>query len=121
MSKNILAIDDDKDFLKTLKDILEIEGYRVKTLSEPLKAEQYIERYRPDLLILDVFMPGRTGFNIVEDFGEKGFYRELPKIFLTCLDDDVEKITARAHGVGLYITKPFQPEELVRLVRTVLG
>jgi len=120
MGKIILAIDDDKAFLITLKDIFEPEGFQVQTLSDPSKAEQYIDKYDPDLLIIDVFMPKRTGFNLVEDFRDKGLYQNLPKIFLTCLDDDIEKMTARACGVTHYITKPFQPEELVRRVKTIL-
>lgn len=117
MAKTILAIDDDKDFLYTLKDILEGEGYDVQTLPDPLKVEEYIDKYRPSLLIIDIFMPGRTGFNILEDFREKGIYEDIPKIFLTCLNDDVEKMSARACGVVEYITKPFQPEELIRKVK----
>ncbi len=120
MSKIILAIDDDEVFLCTLKDIFEPEGFEFKTLSDPSKAEQYIDQYNPDLLIIDIFMPKRTGFNIVEDFKDKGLYKDVPKIFLTCLDDDIEKMTARACGVTHYITKPFSPDELVRRVKKIL-
>lgn len=120
MGKIILAIDDDENFLSTIKDILEAEGYEVKTLADPTKTEHYIEKYHPDLLIIDIFMPERTGFNLIEDFRDKGLYQDLPKIFLTCLDDDVEKMTARACGVSLYMTKPFQPEELIQKVNQTL-
>ncbi len=118
--KTILAIDDDENFLSTLKDILEGEGYSVKTLSDPTKTEHYVEKYRPDLMIIDVFMPERSGFNLVEDFRDKGLYGDVPKIFLTCLDDDVERMTARACGVCCYLTKPFQPEELIRRVNSTV-
>jgi len=121
MKKIILAIDDDETFLSTLKDIFEPEGFDFKTLSDPSKAEQYIDRLNPDLLIIDIFMPKRTGFNLVEDFKDRGLYQKMPKIFLTCLDDDVEKMTARACGVTHYVTKPFHPEELVRRVKTILN
>jgi len=121
MAKTILAIDDDQEFLTTLKDILESEGYKVMTLSDPTRAEHFIEKYDPGLLILDVFMPRRTGFNLLEDFNKKGIYGDLPKIFLTCLDDDVERMTARAVGVGKYLTKPFQPEDLIDMVKGILG
>lgn len=116
-NKLILAIDDNEDFLITLEDILKGEGYKVKVLTDPSRTEEYIDKYDPDLLIIDVFMPGRSGFNIIEDFKEKGLYDKLPKIFLTCLDDDIEKMTAKACGVDKYITKPFHPEELLSMVR----
>ena len=120
MAQKILAIDDNKEFLDTLKDILENKGYDVTILADPMKAEHYIDKYAPDLLIIDVFMPERSGFNLVEDFNEKGLYGSIPKIFLTCLDDDVERMTARACGVTQYLTKPFQPEDLLSLVESTL-
>ncbi|MBF0217575.1 MAG: response regulator transcription factor [Candidatus Omnitrophica bacterium] len=121
MGKRILAIDDNVDFLSILEDMLKFEGFEVKTLSEPEKAEDYISSFRPDLIVIDVFMPGRSGFNILEDFKEKGIYSEIPKIFLTCLDDDIEKMTAKACGVSKYLTKPFENEELVGLINELLG
>ncbi|MFC1548584.1 two-component system response regulator [Candidatus Omnitrophota bacterium] len=121
VKKTILAIDDDEDFLRTVKDILEAEGYEVKTLSDPTKTEHYIDKYHPSLLIIDIFMPVRSGFNLIEDFRDKGLYEDVPKIFLTCLDDDIERMTARAWGVSYYMTKPFQPEELIRQVNNTLG
>ncbi len=120
MKKTILAVDDDKIFLETIKDIIEAEGYEVRTLSDPTQVESYIEKYDPDLLIIDIFMPERTGFNLIEDFRDKGMYQDLPKIFVTCLDDDVERMTARACGVDQYMTKPFQPEDLIRNINTAL-
>ncbi|MEA3490176.1 MAG: response regulator [Candidatus Omnitrophota bacterium] len=120
MNKVILAIDDDVEFLTTLKDILEGEGYEVKTLTDSTKTEEYIKNYDPGLLIIDVFMPERSGFNLLEDFREKGLYGDIPKIFLTSLDDDVERLTAKFFGVVQYITKPFQPEQLVERVKKVL-
>jgi two-component system cell cycle response regulator len=117
MPKMILAIDDDENFLVTIKDMLEDEGYSVVTLSDPMRAEEYIEKYHPDLMIIDIFMPKRTGFNILEDFREKRIHERLPKIFLTCLDDDIERMTARARGVEKYITKPFLPQEFIKKVK----
>ena len=121
MGQKILAIDDNIEFLGTLKDILEDKGYDVTTLADSMKAEHYIDKYTPDLLIIDVFMPERSGFNLVEDFNERGLYGSIPKIFLTCLDDDVERMTARACGVAQYLTKPFQPEDLLDLVESTLA
>jgi len=121
MGKIILAIDDDEVFLKTLKDMMEEEGYEVKTLADPTRTEEYIEKYRPALLIVDIFMPVKSGFNLLEDFNDEGKYGDLPKIFLTALDDEVEKMTARACGVKHYITKPFNPQDLLNIVEDVVG
>jgi len=121
MKKRILAIDDNEDFLVTLKDLLEGSGYEVDILPDPSKAEERIELRKPDLMIIDVFMPKRSGFNIIEDFRDNGLYMDIPKIFLTCLDDDIERMTAKACGVDCYITKPFQPEDLIEMVHRILG
>jgi DNA-binding response OmpR family regulator len=121
MKKIILAVDDDEVFLKTLRDVMEEDGYEVKTLSDPTRTEEFMEKYRPGLLIVDVFMPVKSGFNILEDFNDKGKYGDVPKIFLTALDDEVEKMTARACGAEYYVTKPFKPGDLLRIVRDVLG
>ncbi|MBD3379967.1 MAG: response regulator [Candidatus Omnitrophica bacterium] len=120
MNKVILAIDDNRDFLETLKDILEHEGYRAVLLTDPTKTEEYIENYSPDLIILDIFMPKRTGFNILEDLSDNGMHEDIPKIFLTCLDNHIEKMTARARGACEYLTKPFEPEELIEVIRECL-
>ncbi|MFH1877302.1 MAG: response regulator [Candidatus Omnitrophota bacterium] len=119
MGKRILLIDDNERFLKMMDSLLASEGYDIITLGDPIKTEDYIEEYRPDLLIIDIFMPGRTGFNIIEDFSEKGMYSEIPKIFLTGLDDDVEKSVAKSCGISYYITKPFQPDELLEAIETI--
>ena len=121
MKKIILLIDDDVNLLKTLKDILEVEGYGVVVLSDPTKAEEYIEEYEPLLLVLDIFMPGRSGFNLIEDFNRRQVYVDMPKIFITCLDDDIERMTARACGVNRYITKPFSPEYVIGCVKEMIG
>ena len=120
MKKVILAIDDNEDFIETLKDMLGDEGYKVVGLTDPTKTEEFIEKHKPHLLMIDVFMPKKTGFNLLEDFNAKKKYEDIPKIFLTCLDDDIEKMTARACGVMYYVTKPFKPEELLDTVKKAL-
>jgi len=117
--KRILLIDDNEAFLEVTKLFLEGEGYDVQTLSDPKKAEEYIKDFDPALIIIDVFMPERSGFNIIEDFQEKGLYQNIPKIFLTGLDDDVEKMTAKGIGVAAYLTKPVMPAELVKAIEGV--
>lgn len=119
--KKILAVDDHESVLEVIKALLGKSGYEVITLTDPTKVEEYIERESPDLLMLDVFMPERSGFNIIEDFNEKGLYKDLPKIFVTALGDEGEKIVARAGGVDEYIEKPFSREELVEKVRKLIG
>lgn len=120
MKKTVLVIDDDVLILRTLKDIIENSGYDVVTLEDPSKAEDYIERFLPSVMIIDIFMPGRSGFDLIEDFRNTQKYENIPKIFLTCLDDDIERMTARARGVERYITKPFSPDEIIKCVNEIV-
>lgn len=119
--KKILIIDDDENFLKTTQDILREAGYSTAVLSNPMKAEEYIEKEKPDLLIMDIIMPDRSGFNIAEDFNKRDIYQEIPKIFLTVLDDSAERMVAHIDGVKDYITKPFNPAELIGKIKKYLG
>ena len=99
--------------------VVEFSG-KLNTSTSP-QTEKYINKFNPDLLILDVLMPIRSGFNVIEEFREKGLYQDLPKIFLTCLDDSVERMTAKACGVERYVTKPFEPETFINIVNSVFG
>ena len=118
--KKILIIDDNEDFLKMMELLLCGEGYDVKTLSNPNKAEEVIDEFNPELMIIDVFMPERTGFNILEDFLAKSIYQDIPKVFLTGLDDDIEKMTAKGIGVNEYITKPAVASEVLKVIEKML-
>lgn len=115
-----MVVDDDKDFLKSIKVLLQDEGFETTVLCNSSRLEQRIKKQRPDLLILDVLMPQRSGFNILEDFKKKDSYRKIPKILLTALDDPVDKMVADGHGVKGYIVKPFQPEVLINKIRACL-
>lgn len=119
--KKILIIDDDENFLKTTQDILQSAGYDSSILNNPMKTEEYIEKEKPDLLIIDIFMPQRSGFNILEDFTSKNIYQYIPKIFLTALDDSTEKMVAHGLGIEDYIVKPFNPMELISKIKKCLG
>ena len=111
MGKKILIIDDNSNFLEYTKYILDCEGYETEVIDDPLKTEEYIDSFHPDLLIIDVYMPQRTGFDIIESFNNNHIYQDIPKIFVTGLNDDIEKAVALSSGVKEYIVKPFNFEK----------
>ena len=119
--KKILIIDNNKSFLETTQDILLKAGYHVVALSDPFKAEECVLKEKPDLLILDILMHGRSGFNILQDFDDKNMCRKIPKILLTILNNPVERIVASARGVEEYISKPFNPDDLISKIKKCLG
>lgn len=120
MHEKILIIDDDRSFSDSLKDILTEKGYEVETLSDPSDTENCINTFNPDLLILDIFMPGRSGFNLLEDFRDRGIFQDIPKIVLTCLDDDVERMVAKSEGAEEYATKPVDVDGLLNKILKLL-
>ncbi|MDD4957481.1 MAG: response regulator [Candidatus Omnitrophica bacterium] len=121
MSKRILILDDNVDFLTIEKRVLEGNGYDVRAISKPMEIEKNIEEFGPDVLIIDIYMPGRSGFDIVEEFRRRGVYGNIPKIFLTGIDDDVDKMIAKYDGVAEYITKPYAGKVLLEALEKVFG
>jgi len=119
--KKILIIDDNKNALKTTQDILQTAGYESSVLSNPMQTEEYIEKEKPDLLIIDMLMPDRGGFNILEDFRVRNVYQEIPKIFLTAFDNQIDRIIAGAYGIKDYIVKPVDPEGLIAKIEKLIG
>lgn len=116
-----MIIDNNKSFLETTRDILQNAGYHVVALSDPFKAEECVKKEKPDVMILDILMHGRSGFDILQDFDDKNICRKTPKILLTILDNPVERIVARARGVEEYSTKPLNPDDLIGKIKKCLG
>lgn len=121
MSRRLLTIDDDSSFLNSLEDVLVQKGFEVLTLNDPGKVEREIENFEPDIIVLDVFMPKRSGFKLLRDFKERGVYQDIPKVLLTCLDDDVERMVARSEGVDEYVTKPIDIDHFLKIIEKLLN
>lgn len=116
----ILAVDDEPTVLRMLRMILEIEGYEVHTAGDADEALDMIGTTRPDLLLLDVMMPGRSGFDLAEDLRAEGATRDLPVIFVTALAETQEQWRGWQLGAVSYVTKPFDTEALLETIARVL-
>ena len=121
MPSRILVVDDTPHNVTLLEDLLTARGYRVATAANGTEALAALTREAPDLILLDVMMPGLDGFNVSERLQADGAARDIPVIFLTALDGDGDKVRAFAAGGVDYVTKPFRPEELLARVRTHLA
>lgn len=116
--QQILVMDDDKDFLDSTKVILESRGFEVATATRGEECLKKLETFKPDLLILDIMMPEKSGFEVCKELKGSLEYKGIPVIMLTALD---QKLSETNHSLfeGLqleaedYITKPVDPEELV--------
>lgn len=118
MSKTILVIDDDKTLLELLSDHLETAGYQPLVADDGLSGLRITVESRPDLVVLDVLMPGVDGWEICRRLREKS---NVPIIMLTAKDEEIDKLRGFRLGVDDYVTKPFSFAELTARVGAVLA
>nr|CRH05260.1 Putative histidine kinase with three response regulator receiver domains and one PAS domain [Candidatus Magnetococcus massalia] len=117
---NILVVDDTPANLRLLTDILSKEGYRVRAAPDATLALNSIERKAPDLILLDVRMPGMNGIELCKLLKSKPASAPIPVLFISALGDTTDKMRGFQAGGVDYITKPFAPEEVLARVRTHL-
>jgi two-component system OmpR family response regulator len=117
----VLAIDDEEHITELLSMALGFNGFEVERASDGRAALDAIERRRPDLILLDVMMPGLDGFEVARRLRQQeGAGTKIPVIFLTARDATVDKVEGLRLGVDDYVTKPFSIEELIERVKAVL-
>ena len=119
MVKKILVVDDEPDFCEALRDFLESKGYVVAVV---LSGEEALPAYmqeNPDVVLLDIHMPGKTGLEILREL--KAHDPEAAVIMLTTIVDEPFAKQARAEGGFEYITKPINPDYVYRALATAMG
>ncbi len=116
--ERILVVDDESAITELVSTALRFVGFDVQTASSGLEALSVVDAFRPDLVVLDVMMPGMDGFGVCANLREHG--NQVPVIFLTARDDQDDKLRGFTRGGDDYITKPFSLEELVARIRAVL-
>jgi DNA-binding response OmpR family regulator len=118
MHARILVVDDEAHILEFVRGYLERDGYEVLTASDGDEALDVAGRARPDLLVLDVMLPKRSGFDVLRALRSAG--SSVPVIMLTARDDLVDRVAGLELGADDYVPKPFEPRELVARVGAVL-
>jgi two-component system alkaline phosphatase synthesis response regulator PhoP len=120
MSQRILVVDDDKQIVRLIQAYLEQAGYQVLTAGDGETALHVIRRDRPDLIVLDLMLPDKDGWEVTRRVRQDENLANLPIIMLTARVEDTDKIVGLELGADDYITKPFNPREVVARVRAVL-
>jgi two-component system alkaline phosphatase synthesis response regulator PhoP len=116
----ILVVDDDKQIVRLIQSYLERANYQVLTAYDGETALHIVRRERPDLIVLDLMLPNRDGWEITRTIRSDQSLATLPVIMLTARVEDTDKIVGLELGADDYITKPFNPQEVVARVRAVL-
>jgi two-component system alkaline phosphatase synthesis response regulator PhoP len=119
-SPQILVVDDDPDIVRLVRAYLEKAGFQVLTAHDGETALHILRRDCPALLVLDLMLPDRDGWDITRLIRADPSLAQLPVIMLTARIDDADKIIGLELGADDYITKPFNPREVVARVRSVL-
>ena len=116
-SRTILVVDDEPRIVELARDYLEHAGFRVLTASDGQAALASARRDRPDLVVLDLGLPGLDGLDVTRELRRDG---SMPIVMVTARDDEVDKLLGLELGADDYLTKPFSPRELVARVKAVL-
>jgi two-component system alkaline phosphatase synthesis response regulator PhoP len=120
MAQRILVVDDDRNIVRLVQSYLEKAGFAVLTAHDGGSAMHALRRERPDLVVLDVMLPERDGWEILRRLRADEFLGATPVLMLTARVDDADKLLGLNLGADDYLTKPFNPEEVVARVRAIL-
>lgn len=119
MPKKILAVDDEKHIVRLVQVNLERAGYTVVTANDGKEALQKVSDENPDLVVLDVMMPYMDGFEVLQNLRRNPSTRDIPVIMLTAKAQDADVFKGWQSGVDCYLTKPFNPMELLSFVKRI--
>jgi DNA-binding response OmpR family regulator len=118
--KRILVIDDELDFVKMLQARLRIEGYEVLTAEDGIKGLQIARKEMPDLVILDIMMPGLDGHSVLDMLKKSTLTWSIPVIYLTAKTGQADELVAMEKGAKYYLTKPYNPAVLMEMIKSAL-
>jgi two-component system, OmpR family, alkaline phosphatase synthesis response regulator PhoP len=119
MPKKILAVDDERHIVRLVEVNLARAGYQVVTAYDGREALQKVESEKPDLVVLDVMMPYMDGFEVLRNLKANAATADIPVIMLTAKAQDADVFRGWQSGVDCYLTKPFNPMELLTFVKRI--
>jgi len=121
MVRRILIVDDEPNIVTLLEFLMRGSDYEVRVARNGEEALRRAESFRPDLVLLDVMMPQRSGFEVCQKIRENPALRDVKIVMLTAKGRDLEKDRGLNLGANAYVTKPFSTKELMNTVRGLLG
>jgi len=116
----ILVVDDEKEFIDAVRDLLEERSYKVEHANDGIGALEIIKQNPPDLILLDVVMPNMDGITLLKKLKEKPQTKDIPVIMLTVKDGQANRDLGLATGAYEYISKPYDSLVLLRQIRNLL-
>lgn len=120
MPDKALIVDDEPNIVISLEFLMQQAGYEIAVARDGQQALDALDSFRPDLVLLDVMLPHKTGFEICQMIRESSAWRDIKIVMLTAKGRDVDITKGMELGADAYVTKPFATKELVDKVREVL-
>ncbi|WP_368188354.1 response regulator transcription factor [Aestuariibius sp. HNIBRBA575] len=121
MGRRVLLIEDEPNIIEAISFILSRDGWTVHTHSDGTTAMDKVRASPPDMVILDVMLPGRSGYDILRDLRGDADMHDLPVMMLTARGQTKDRELAEALGVTRFMTKPFSNSEILEHVRALAG
>jgi DNA-binding response OmpR family regulator len=121
MTKKVLVADDEQNIVISIEFLLKREGFEVFVASDGESALQMIGEHRPDLVLLDVMMPKRNGYEVCQQIRADSALKDVKVIMLTAKGREIEIAKGMALGADAYVTKPFSTTDLVAKAKQMLG
>ncbi|GIT85570.1 response regulator [Roseobacter sp. OBYS 0001] len=120
MGKHVLLVEDELNIIEAIRFLLTREGFQVDTHSNGTDASETVRALKPDLVVLDVMLPGKSGFDILEELRGHEQTADLPVLMLTARGQSRDREMAEKAGVSRFMTKPFSNAEVLTAVRDLL-
>ncbi len=120
MSKRVIVVDDDKEIREIITFVLTRHGFEVTTASNGQQLQAHMLQFIPDLIILDVMMPGEDGYQICNTLRSNSQTQHIPVIIMTAHAEDIYERISVDLGAAEHVTKPFHPFDLLEKVKVLL-
>ena len=117
---SVLVVDDDPEIVAMLSTRLAARGYKVTTAGDGHKALEIAKREHPDVMLLDVMMPGKSGWEVARALKQDAATQGIKIVMVTAIGESVNEITSPLYGADAHIDKPFEFERLERVIRGLL-
>lgn len=113
----VLVVDDSQAEVKLMLSMLQQNGFHSVGICDPTKVEEAIEEEHPNVILLDVVMPQRNGFQVCRDLKSRDLYSKIPVILVTSKTAPSDRYWGEQQGANAYVAKPFTPDELIKAVK----
>jgi len=120
-SASILVVDDDPEIVAMLNTRLTKRGYKISTAGDGNAAIELAKRERPDIVLLDVMMPGKSGWEVARALKQDPVTQDIKIVMVTAIGEKTNEITAPIYGADAHVDKPFEFEALERVITKLLG